>query len=106
LLFAVLKMFGPAQVLRGEEIMADKHDKRKSRKPDIVAGNGLIYRRSLLGRGIVYAGAVSAGVGTSLNGAAAEPLAVEPWSMAPGITIPPYGVPSRLNRAHADQSEA
>jgi hypothetical protein len=54
--------------------MADKHTRRRSREPDIVAGNGLIDRRALLGRGIVYAGAVSAGVGASLNGAAAEPL--------------------------------
>jgi sulfane dehydrogenase subunit SoxC len=76
--------------------MADKHARRRSREPDIVAGNGLIDRRALLGRGIVYAGAVSAGVGASLNGAAAEPLVVDSWSLAPGITIPPYGVPSRF----------
>jgi sulfane dehydrogenase subunit SoxC len=75
--------------------MADKHTRRRSGEPEKVAGNGLIDRRALLGRGIVYAGAVSAGVGTSLNGAAAEPLAVDPWSLEPGAVIPAYGTPSK-----------
>ena len=75
--------------------MAIKESSRKSGGPEIVAGNGLIDRRALLGRGIVYAGAVSAGVGTSLNTAAAEPLAVDPWSMEIGAVIPAYGTPSK-----------
>src|SRR6516164_2209412 len=54
-----------------EVLMAVKQ--RSSREPEIVAGNGLIDRRALLGRGIVYAGAASAAVGTGLTGAAAEP---------------------------------
>jgi hypothetical protein len=37
-------MFGPAKSSR-EEIMADKQTRRRSREPDIVAGNGLIDRR-------------------------------------------------------------
>jgi len=45
---------------------------------DAVAGNGLIDRRALLGRGAVFAGAMSAGVGTSLTAAAAEPLKDDP----------------------------
>ena len=68
---------------------------RSSREPEIVAGNGLIDRRALLGRGIVYAGAASAAVGTGLTGAAAEPLPVDPWSKQPGEPIPPYGVPAK-----------
>jgi sulfane dehydrogenase subunit SoxC len=76
-----------------EVIMAVKE--RSSREPEIVAGNGLIDRRALLGRGIVYAGAASAAVGTGLTGAAAEPLPVDPWSKQPGEPIPPYGVPAK-----------
>ena len=75
--------------------MTIKESSRKSGGSEIVAGNGLIDRRALLGRGIVYAGAVSAGVGTSLNTAAAEPLAVDPWSMEIGAVIPAYGTPSK-----------
>src|SRR5215475_10371770 len=45
-----------------------------------VAGNGLVDRRALLGRGILFAGAMSTGVGTSLTSAAAEPLPIDPWS--------------------------
>src|SRR5262252_821645 len=58
-----------------------------------VAGNGLIDRRVLLSQGTAIAGAIGVGAAT---GAAAEPLANDPWSLAPGITIPPYGQPSRF----------
>ena len=57
-----------------------------------VAGNGLLDRRALLGRGIMLAGA--AGVAGSLTGAAAEPLAEAPWSTHPGNPVPPYQRPS------------
>src|SRR5262245_26136013 len=60
-----------------------------------VAGNGLIDRRALLGRGVMLAGAAATGVGGSLTGAAAEPLPVDPWSMGPGEKIPAYGVPAK-----------
>jgi hypothetical protein len=46
--------------------------------PD-VAGNGLIDRRALLGRGILFAGAAATGTGGSLTSAATEPLPVDPW---------------------------
>jgi sulfane dehydrogenase subunit SoxC len=72
---------------------------RKSRHQDSVqsaAGNGLLDRRVLLGRGAALAGALSAGGAGTLTGAAAEPLANDPWVMAPGIPIPAYGVPSRF----------
>jgi hypothetical protein len=39
-----------------------------------IAGNGLLDRRALLGRGIVLAGAVTTGASTALTSAAAEPL--------------------------------
>ena len=68
---------------------------RKLAEPDVVAGNGLLDRRALLGRGIIFASAMSTGVGASLTGAAAEPLPVDPWSLMPGSIIPAYGQPSK-----------
>ena len=65
---------------------------------ETVAGNGLLDRRALLGRGIALAGAVGTGVGTSLSSAAAEPLSNGPWSLAPGVPIPPYGQPSKFEQ--------
>jgi len=62
--------------------------------PD-VAGNGLLNRRALLGRGILFAGAAATGTGNSLSSAAAEVLPVDPWSKGPGEKIPAYGVPSK-----------
>src|ERR1700733_10214913 len=64
-----------------------------------VAGNGLLHRRALLGRGIKVAGAMGAGVMGSLTGAAAEPLAGAPWSVEPGDVTPPYGHPSPFEKA-------
>jgi sulfane dehydrogenase subunit SoxC len=64
-----------------------------------VAGNGLLHRRALLGRGIMVAGAMGAGVTGSLTGAAAEPLTEAPWSIEPGDATPPYGHPSPFEKA-------
>src|SRR5258708_3598260 len=74
--------------------MISKHKKFASPIPD-VAGNGLIDRRALLGRGMLFAGAAATGVGSSFTGAAAEALPVDPWSMVPGERITPYGTPSK-----------
>src|SRR5436305_3725735 len=63
-----------------------------------VAGNGLLDRRALLGRGIAFAGAAATGAGASLTGAAAEPLTKEQWMLEVGETIPPYQVPSRFEK--------
>ena len=62
---------------------------------DVVAGNGLINRRAVLGRGIALAGA--AGVG-AVTGAAAEPLKDEPWSLEFGSVLPPLQTPSRFEK--------
>jgi sulfane dehydrogenase subunit SoxC len=64
-----------------------------------VAGNGLLHRRALLGRGVMVAGAMGAGAAGALTGAAAEPLNEAPWSVVPGEAIPPYGHPSRFEKA-------
>jgi sulfane dehydrogenase subunit SoxC len=64
-----------------------------------VAGNGLLHRRALLGRGVMVAGAMGAGATGALTAAAAEPLTEAPWSLAPGEVTPPYGHPSRFEKA-------
>jgi sulfane dehydrogenase subunit SoxC len=58
-----------------------------------VAGNGLLDRRALLGRGIAFAGAL--GTGAALTSAAADPLAEDPWSKMPGSTTKALEQPSR-----------
>ena len=62
-----------------------------------VASNGLLDRRALLGRGVIYAGAMSTGALGSVA-AAAEPLADAPWSLEPGGIIEPYQRPSRFEK--------
>jgi sulfane dehydrogenase subunit SoxC len=62
-----------------------------------VAGNGLLDRRALLGRGIIFAGAAATGAGTSLS-AAAEPLKDDPWSLVMGAVSPPRQEPSRFEK--------
>ncbi len=64
-----------------------------------AAGNGLLHRRALLGRGVMVAGAMGAGATGALTAAAAEPLTEAPWSLAPGQATPPYGHPSRFEKA-------
>jgi sulfane dehydrogenase subunit SoxC len=67
--------------------------------PPVVAGNGLLDRRALLGRGVMIAGAMGTGLGASLASAAAEPLKDGPWSLKVGSVIPPYQTPSRYEAA-------
>src|SRR6516225_10781222 len=72
-----------------------------TRKPDAdppaVAGNGLIDRRALLGRGAAIAGSLSIAPALA-TGAAAEPLKDGPWSLEVGTAIPSYQVPSRFEK--------
>jgi sulfane dehydrogenase subunit SoxC len=78
----------------------------KSSAIEAVAGNGLLDRRALLGRGVILAGAIGTAPLGSLTGAAAEPLtdaqladaplADAPWSLEPGAAIGPYERPSRF----------
>jgi sulfane dehydrogenase subunit SoxC len=78
---------------------------RRSRTADAaveaVAGNGLLHRRALLGRGLLLAGVMGAAPLGSVRGAAAErpldtPLTEAPWSLVPGAPIEPYQRPSRF----------
>jgi sulfane dehydrogenase subunit SoxC len=63
-----------------------------------VAGDGLLDRRALLGRGVMLAGAMGAGA-VGATGAAAEPLKDGPWSLEVGDAIPPYQKPSGFEKA-------
>src|SRR5438067_13718792 len=63
-----------------------------------VAGNGLLDRRALLGRGIMFAGAVSTGVGSSQTTAAADPLRDDPWSLETGAITTALQTPSRFEK--------
>src|ERR1700758_60061 len=54
---------------------------------DFFAGNGLIDRRALLGRGMTLAGAL--GAAGTITGAAAEPLTDAPWSLEVGQPFSP-----------------
>jgi sulfane dehydrogenase subunit SoxC len=65
---------------------------------EVVAGNGLINRRALLGRGIALAGATTAGAGATFTSAGAEPLPVDPWSLTAGSAIPAYETPSKYEK--------
>lgn len=68
--------------------MARRRDPGDGREPsalDQVAGNGLLNRRMLLGRGMVLAGAAT-GVAASAASAGAEPLADAEWSRHQGTT--------------------
>src|SRR5438477_2878592 len=75
-----------------------KHSERQLETLDPVAGNGLLHRRALLGRGLALAGAAATGTGASLTGAAAEPLPVDPWSLTPGSPIQAYETPAKYEK--------
>jgi len=63
---------------------------------DDTAGNGLMNRRALLGRGIAIAGAI--GAGGTVTGAAGEPLHDEPWSLEFGSVLPAVQTPSLFEK--------
>ena len=71
---------------------------RRGRTPslDMVAGNGLINRRALLGNGIAVAGAM--GAAGTVTGAAAEPLKDEQWSLEFGSIMPPVQTASKYEK--------
>ena len=52
--------------------MSTTHRRGRAPAPDLAAGNGLINRRALLGKGIAVAGAM--GTAGTMTGAAAEAL--------------------------------
>jgi sulfane dehydrogenase subunit SoxC len=66
---------------------------------DQVAGNGLLHRRALLGRGLAIAGALGTGAMGSPTSAAAEPLSEQDWSLSPGDPVPAYQTPSKFAKS-------
>ena len=56
------------------------HRRITSSSIEAVAGNGLLNRRALLGRGAILVGGMTAGPLQSLTGAAAEPPGDTPLS--------------------------
>jgi sulfane dehydrogenase subunit SoxC len=62
---------------------------------EFVAGNGLLHRRALLGRGAALAGALGTTVALRGSGTAADPLTEQDWSLAPGDAVPAYQTPSK-----------
>src|SRR5438067_1708474 len=84
----------------GEDSMGtSRHRRGATRRPsaELVAGNGLLDRRALLGGGVALAGAMATGAAGTV-GAAADPLADAPWTLEPGGTIRTYEVPSRFEK--------
>ena len=78
----------------------DKH--RNGLRPsqaEPVAGNGLLHRRALLGKGLMIAGAAGVGASTGSTGAGAEPLKDGEWSAYQGKTIGPVGARSKFEDA-------
>src|SRR5205085_6062712 len=69
--------------------MRDDNDRNLAKHP-VAAGNGLVHRRALLGRGVAFAGTIAGGTTT----ATAAPLVVEQWSREPGGLLAPYGRPA------------
>src|SRR6266436_10297422 len=82
--------------LRQEGIMSTTHRRGRTPSLDLVAGNGLINRRALLGQGIALAGAM--GAAGTVTGAAAEPIKDEAWSLEFGGNTPALQVPSRFEK--------
>jgi hypothetical protein len=83
--------------------------KEKSTPPDVevVAGNGLLHRRALLGRGIVFAGAMTTGAAGALTAAAAVTLPRRARPSDRRNSRPPGpGNKARYQRTKATKAEA
>ena len=80
------------------EPLARLSPNRRGAQSEAAAGNGLINRRSLLGRGVSYAGAAGVGVVAAATGAAAEPLRDDAWSQELGSGLLSLQVPSRFEK--------
>src|SRR5262249_19977309 len=96
--------WGPEPSIGGREdhMSISKHRRSRTAEAAVeaVAGNGLLHRRALLGRGLLLAGAVGAAPRGSVLGAAdpprPPPLTDAPWSLVPGAPLEPYQRPSRF----------
>src|SRR3978361_1730898 len=79
--------------------MGSKRSRHGLDDAPIVAGNGLIDRRALLGRGVFPGGALGWGSGGAPPpGRPGEPLTDAPWSLEQGAVLPTYQVASRFEK--------
>ena len=76
--------------------MSTTRRRERALSPDLVAGNGLINRRALLGSSIAVAGAM--GTAGTRTGAAAEALKDEQWSLEFGSIMPPVQTASKYEK--------
>src|SRR5689334_13027871 len=76
--------------------MANDLSTRLFQKPAVVAGNGLLDRRTFLRGGAAFAAALT-GYGVARS-AAAEPLVDAPWSRETGAVTPALQTPSRFEK--------
>src|SRR5690349_20432978 len=77
-------------------MMANDLSTRLFQKPVVVAGNGLLDRRTFLRGGAAFAAALT-GYGVARS-AAAEPLVDAPWSRETGAVTPALQTPSRFEK--------
>src|SRR5947209_19951521 len=91
---AAPKAFGARPSASMEECMS-LGNKSALAGVEVVAGNGLLHRRALLGGGIIIAGTMTACAAGRLTASAAEPLTDDPWSRD-SVTVTP--VPQQRSR--------
>src|SRR5258708_11271535 len=73
----------------------------------VVAANGLLDRRVLLGRAAAAAGILGTGVGLSTTTAGAEPVTEAPWGLAPAVVVErPTPVPSIRSEEHTSELQS
>jgi hypothetical protein len=89
--------YGAATGAEAQVINGERWPMKPSSDSLAVAGNGLLHRRALLGRGLALVGALGTGAAVS-TGAAAEPLTEPEWSLVPGEPMPAYQVPSAFEK--------
>src|SRR5229473_2102058 len=70
--------------------------KEELERLEVIAGNGLLGRRTFLRGGAAFAAAVTGY--TVTRSAAAEPLKDDPWSLGMGAVSPPLQTPSRFEK--------
>ncbi len=70
--------------------------KEELERLEVIAGNGLLGRRTFLRGGAAFAAAVTGY--TVARSAAAEPLKDDPWSLGMGAVTPPLQTPSRFEK--------
>jgi sulfane dehydrogenase subunit SoxC len=87
----------------GRHLMSISRRKATLDSAPQVAGNGLLDRRALLGRGIFFAGAAATGFGASATGAAAEPLTDDPWSQSAGANSVGYEARSKYEQQRVNR---